>query len=63
MADDKKKEAPKKSPTELAIERGVTAFVDQHLRNSTFSQDTPAWNHFQAGLPVLIGCIAKELEG
>lgn len=43
--------------------RAVDAFIAKHLRNSDFSRDTPAWNHFQAGLPVLIGCIAAEMEG
>lgn len=47
---------------EQAVTRGVEAFIDAHLRNSEFSRDTPAWNHFQAGLPVLIGSILAELE-
>lgn len=40
----------------------VDKFIAEHLRNSDFSLDTPAWNHFQAGIPVLIGCIASEME-
>lgn len=55
----------KKGPSKIeeAVVRGVDAFVDQHLRNSSFSRDTPAWNHFQEGLPALIGSIVTELEG
>lgn len=41
----------------------VEAFLEKHLRNSDFSRDTAAWNHFQAGIPVLIGCIAEVMEG
>lgn len=54
------KEGPSK--TEQAAKRAVDRFIDDHLRNSDFSRDTPAWNHFQAGLPVLIGYIAEEME-
>lgn len=46
-----------------AVTRGVNSFVDAHLRNSDFSRDTPAWNHFQAGLPALIEAIVKEVKG
>lgn len=46
-----------------AVKRGVDEFTNVHLRNSDFSQDTPAWNHFQAGLPVLIESITKEVKG
>lgn len=53
----------KPSAKEEAARRAVEAFVEKHLRNSDFSRDTPAWNHFQAGIPVLIGCIAEEMEG
>lgn len=56
-----KAKAPDK--TEEAVRRGVEAFVDGHLRNSDFSRDTPAWNHFQAGLPALIESIVKEVKG
>ena len=55
--------APKVNPLEAKVRAGVDAFIAVHLRNSSFSQDTPAWNHFQAGLPVLIEAIVKELEG
>jgi hypothetical protein len=48
--------------TEQRAKAAVDKFIDQHLRNSNFSLDTPAWNHFQAGLPVLIGCIVTEME-
>lgn len=47
---------------EQRAKAAVDKFIDQHLRNSPFSLDTPAWNHFQAGLPVLIGCIISEME-
>lgn len=40
----------------------VEAFFAKHLRDTPFSQDTTAWNHLQAGIPVLIGLIADEME-
>lgn len=46
-----------------AVERGIEAHIAAHLRNSDFSRDTPAWNHFRAGLPDLIGSIVKEVMG
>lgn len=55
--------APAKATTKAKVEAGVEAFIATHLRNSSFSRDTEAWNHFQAGLPVLIGAILAELEG
>lgn len=54
---------PNTDPVEEAVKRGVEAFVANHLRNSDFSRDTPAWNHFQAGLPALIESIVKEVKG
>lgn len=54
-----RRDAPSK---EQRAKAAVDKFIDQHLRNSDFSLDTPAWNHFQAGLPVLIGCIVSEME-
>lgn len=44
------------------IKAGVDAWVASHLRNSTFSADTPAWNHFMNGLPALILGITKEVK-
>lgn len=55
--------APAKSTTGAKVKAGVDAFIETHLRNSDFSRDTAAWNHFQAGIPVLIGAIVAELEG
>lgn len=68
MEDKKNTGAKPKAPVpvdtvEKAVKRGVDAFIDAHLRNSSFSRDTPAWNHFQAGLPVLIESITKEVKG
>lgn len=68
MADkDEQAPAPAKAKAldkiEEAVTRGVDAFVASHLRNSDFSRDTPAWNHFQAGLPALIESIVKEVKG
>lgn len=65
MDEDKKTGAKPKAPDaiEEAVKRAVDGFIDQHLRNSDFSRDTPAWNHFQAGLPVLIESITKEVKG
>lgn len=66
---DNKTDAPKntKSAARRALETkaqsAVDVFVAEHLRNSPFSQDTTAWNHFQAGIPVLIGAIADAMEG
>lgn len=64
MADkDETTPAPKPDKITEAVTRGVDAFVANHLRNSDFSRDTPAWNHFQAGLPALIESIVKEVKG
>lgn len=46
-----------------AIGGAVQAWIDGYLRNSDFSQNTPAWNHFMNGLPTLIEGIVKEVEG
>lgn len=51
-----------KRTAEERAKAAVNKFVADHLRNSDFAQDTPAWNHFQAGIPVLIGCIVSEME-
>ena len=65
MDEDTKTGANKKAPDPIkeAVARGVAVFMDTHLRNSDFSRDTPAWNHFQEGLPVLIESITKEVKG
>lgn len=55
--------AVKPSKARAAAERAVERFTADHLRNSDFARDTPAWNHFQAGLPVLIGYFEQEMEG
>ena len=55
--------APKPDKTAEAVQRGVDQWVDAHLRNSSFSRDTPAWNHFIEGLPGLVDAIAKEVKG
>lgn len=44
------------------IRAGIDAWVASHLRNSSFSVDTPAWNHFMDGLPALILGITKEVK-
>jgi hypothetical protein len=44
------------------IRAGIDAWIASHLRNSTFSVDTPAWNHFMDGLPALILGITKEVK-
>jgi len=71
MADEQVKTTEAKTPTPVAktvdkvgdaICRGIEKFEVEHLRNSSFSQDTAAWNHFRAGLPVLIEAIKSELE-
>ena len=46
-----------------AVNGAVMAWVNGYLRNSDFSQNTPAWNHFMNGLPTLIAGIVKEVEG
>ncbi len=69
MMDDKPEKEPKASAQtkseklEEAIYRGITEFVNAHLRDSDFSRDTPAWNHFRQGIPLLTKFIAKQLEG
>lgn len=70
MTDEQQDEpqTPKRATVSKAVRRqakakaAVDKFVAEHLRNSPFSLDTPAWNHFQAGLPVLIGHIVSEME-
>lgn len=54
--------APKSGSTEKAVEKAIHEFLDAHLRDSDFSRDTPAWNHFQAGIPVLIESITKAIK-
>lgn len=66
MADVEKKipdakSAPADAAVREAIERGVAAWKSEHLMNSLFSQDTPAWNHFSERLPALVDAIAKEV--
>lgn len=51
------------SAVEQAVARGVDEFVATHLRNSPFSRDTTAWNHFHEGKSALVGSIVKQLEG
>lgn len=46
-----------------AVEGAVQVWIDGYLRNSDFSQNTTAWNHFMNGLPALIKGIVKEVEG
>lgn len=46
-----------------AVNGAVMAWVNGYLRNSDFSQNTAAWNHFMNGLPTLIAGIVKEVEG
>lgn len=45
------------------IERAIEAWTSAHLHNSPFSRVTEAWNHFRAGIPVLIEKIKQEMEG
>lgn len=45
------------------VEEAIMVWVNGYLRNSDFSQNTPAWNHFMNGLPTLIEGILKEVEG
>lgn len=46
-----------------AVKRGVDNFVASHLRNSPFSQETAAWNHFFAGIGKLVEGVVKEIKG
>lgn len=65
MANDKNKadapEAPKPSPMELAVARGVERWLDENLRNTNFSQDTGAWNVLQKAIPALAPAIMREI--
>lgn len=49
------------SVVEAKIQAAVDRWTSEHLRNSPFSQNTEAWNHFQLGLPALIKGIVKEV--
>lgn len=45
----------------VAINRGVRAWVDKHVRNSPVARSTEAWNHLQKILPELAPLIEKEV--
>lgn len=63
ITSPKAKAARRSGPSvEQKAKAAIDKFIDLHLRNSDFSLDTPAWNHFQAGIPVLIGAIVSEME-
>lgn len=57
-AKEKTEEKPQADP----VDAGIAAWVDKHLRNSAFSQDTAAWNHLQGVLPLLGPMIKGEIE-
>ena len=69
MADDNKTEAETKVPSKKEsavhgkVKEAVDEFVDKHLRNSPFSRNTPAWNHLQERIPLLIEGITQKVEG
>jgi hypothetical protein len=44
-----------------AVERGVEAWYERHIRNTTLARDTPAYNHLQSVISELSKCIGKEL--
>lgn len=44
------------------IAAAVDGWVVEHLHNSDFSQDTPAWNHFQAGRGALLKAIEQGVK-
>lgn len=52
-----------RSPTEIQAQDLVDRWAAEHLHNSDFSRDTPAWNHFHAAQTSLVGLIAAALEG
>ena len=60
MADTNTAKADKKNEPTLAdkIAAAVDKWAVEHLHNSDFSRDTPAWNHFQASR----GALIKEIE-
>lgn len=74
MADEQKPDAKAKGEVSREVAKpvarsledkiadGVAKWVDKHLRNTPFSADTPAWNHFQAALPHLAGTISEEVN-
>jgi hypothetical protein len=51
------------SVLETNVKTAVEQWINSHLRDSPFSQNTPAWNHFVDGLPALVKGIVKEVEG
>lgn len=53
---------PKREETKVdPVEAGIAKWVDDNLRNTSFSRDTEAWNHFQAALPALASAIKAEM--
>lgn len=66
MADETKDgkdaaQAKKAKVHTAAVNKGVEAWVDQHLRNTDFSRDTAAWNVLQGALPHLAPMITEEI--
>lgn len=49
-------------PVEQAVNRGVQRWIDENLRNTSFSKDTKAWNHLQSVLPALASVIVGEIK-
>lgn len=67
MSDDDEAPASTKvsvpDKLEEAVRRGVEDFVQQHLRNSVFSRETEAWNHFVNKMEALIKGVVEEVKG
>ncbi len=58
MAEKKTEESAKPS-LEDRVNAAVDGWISEHLRNSEFSQDTPAWNHFNNVRPALVEAVLK----
>lgn len=55
-------------PTKVdSVRTAVREAIDEHvatlLRNSNFSRDTPAWNHFNQSIPALVEGIVTAVKG
>lgn len=44
------------------VAAAVDKWVVEHLHNSDFSRDTPAWNHFQSKKDALVKAIEQGVK-
>ena len=53
--------SPEPSAKAARADAIVEAWLNDHIRNSPCSRDTPTWNHLLGVLPALKASIAQEL--